>query len=520
LSASNEYVGYNYWGTFSQSSGTNTVSNLLLGDFAVIGPLPASNGTYNLSGGLLAISQIVVGSGSGVLNFTGGTIGATSAASISAPIVLSSPADTGTINTNGYTMTISGTISGPGNLNKVGAGTLVISGNDMATGSFQASAGTLQFNGGYEVLGSGSIRAQAGAVVQYANAAISGGFLRGPGTHTTLPGTSNFFSGVTTYTSTNFLQNGSDTFTNFTNGGQVTNNAPLVWDGGVNSGGANLVVNSTLSSDDFSNAGTITINNGGVLNNHLSDMTSYGGGQITVNSGGTLNADSQSEGVALDLQDSLLVNNGVVAGTTNVNYNATVTGSGSFGPINVNYGGTLAMAVTANSTPLSLSVSSGSIVGAGQLLAPVSIAEATLDTPDSTDVLTSSGDISGAGPLTKTGAGLLILSGDNSYNGGTDVVGGTLEIASSAALPEGSSLTIGAGGASPFDLAAAQVAAVNGQTFAGSPGAAVAAVPEPGTLTLVGLAGIVAAGVPWRRRRKRCEARAGMREKGKWEKGK
>ena len=111
----------------------------------------------------------------------------------------------------------------------------------------------------------------------------------------------------------------------------------------------------------------IMIDDGGVLNNHLSDLTSYGGGRITVNSGGTLNADSQSEGVALDLQDSLLVNNGAVTGTTNVNYGATVTGSGSFGPINVNYGGMLAIASSASPLMPALTVSSGSITGSGAI---------------------------------------------------------------------------------------------------------------------------------------------------------
>ena len=81
-----------------------------------------------------------------------------------------------------------------------------------------------------------------------------------------------------------------------------------------------MTVGGTADVSSWSNAGVITIDNGGVLNNHLSDLTSYGGGRITVNSGGTLNADSQGEGVALDLQDSLLSNNGAVTGTTNVNY--------------------------------------------------------------------------------------------------------------------------------------------------------------------------------------------------------
>ena len=204
--------------------------------------------------------------------------------SVSAPIVLGNSAGTGMINTNGYSMTISGPISGAGTLNKVGAGILALTGTDTYTGpttvsggtlalpsanastSFTANnGGTLLLSGANATLGSGSIRAMAGGTVQYANATINGGFLRGPGTHVTLPGTSNYFSGATTYVTTIFLQNGSDTFSNFSNGGQVTNNGPLIWDGGENNLGGNLTVNSSVSTNDFTNAGAITINSGGVL---------------------------------------------------------------------------------------------------------------------------------------------------------------------------------------------------------------------------------------------------------------
>jgi fibronectin-binding autotransporter adhesin len=55
-------------------------------------------------------------------------------------------------------------------------------------------------------------------------------------------------------------------------------------------------------------------------------------------------------------------------------------------------------------------------------------------------------NISGSGGLNKTGDGTLVLSGENSYRGGTTVSAGTLEIASAGALPAGTSLTIGNGG--------------------------------------------------------------------------
>lgn len=486
LTATEEFVGYNGPASFTQSGGTNSVSSLAIAQQA------GSTGTYNLSGGLLAANQILAGAGSGVLNFSGGTIAIGGQATVTAPIDLNNPFGTGTINVagSGSSVTISGAISGPGGLAKAGPGMLVLTGNESFTGTFQASDGTVQFDGASAVLGPGSIRASSGAVVQYTNAFIQGGFLRGPGMQTTLLGTSNYFSGTTTYASTLFLQNGTDTFTNFTNGGQVTNNAPLVWDGGVNNAGANLTVDSNISTDDFTNAGVITINAGGAINNHLSDVTSYGGGRITVNSGGTLNADSQGEGVALDLQDSLLVNNGTVAGTTNVYYGATAQGSGTFGLIDVYEGGTLLISPSFSPVAPAAVVSGGGIAGAGTSALPITTDGAYLVAANATDQLTLSGDISGSGSITKLGAGTLVLSGTDKYQGATFVDAGTLVATNNEALPDGSSLIVG--NASLFPSYAPVIAA-----------AAATPVPEPGTIALLAVTVCAAAtyrSVPSRRR--------------------
>src|SRR5262249_38193585 len=51
------------------------------------------------------------------------------------------------------------------------------------------------------------------------------------------------------------------------------------------------------------------------------------------------------------------------------------------------------------------------------------------------------------GGLLKTGAGILTLTGTNTYNGSTSVPEGTLVIATAAALPDGSSLIVGNAGA-------------------------------------------------------------------------
>jgi autotransporter-associated beta strand protein len=90
------------------------------------------------------------------------------------------------------------------------------------------------------------------------------------------------------------------------------------------------------------------------------------------------------------------------------------------------------------------------------------------------------------------GPGTLVLSGTNSYTGGTTVEAGTLIVTSNTALPDGSSLTVGAGGTFLFDPSAA------GSPVANS--SATVAVPEPGTLALL-IAGLAVVFGVWRSRR-------------------
>jgi autotransporter-associated beta strand protein len=97
-------------------------------------------------------------------------------------------------------------------------------------------------------------------------------------------------------------------------------------------------------------------------------------------------------------------------------------------------------------------------------------------------------DSQSGGGLLKTGGGNLILSGSNTYGGPTIIAAGTLTALSNTALPNGSSLTIAAGGTLVFDPA---------EMSTGSPVSDARAVPEPGTLLLMAAAGSIMA---WRRK--------------------
>jgi len=103
------------------------------------------------------------------------------------------------------------------------------------------------------------------------------------------------------------------------------------------------------------------------------------------------------------------------------------------------------------------------------------------------------GEINGRQLLLKDGSGTLVLSGTNNYSGGTVVNAGTLIATSSTALPDGGSLTVGAGGTLIFDPTYGASPIQGMSSLAASP------VPEPGTLALL-LAGLVGLGA-WRKRR-------------------
>ena len=109
------------------------------------------------------------------------------------------------------------------------------------------------------------------------------------------------------------------------------------------------------------------------------------------------------------------------------------------------------------------------------------------------------------GGLTKLGAGSLILATTDSYTGNTDVVGGTLEVLTSNSLPYGSGLTVGTNGTVEIGAPSGAVGSmVATSVHVASPAGDVAAVPEPGTLALLGVAGILAAVAAWRRRKGIC----------------
>ena len=179
------------------------------------------------------------------------------------------------------------------------------------------------------------------------------------------------------------------------------------------------------------------------------------------------------------------------SGTAGLGY--TFSGSG---------GNTLTFSNTGNAASAQISVTDG----AHLIDAPVVLDSSLVVTSTSSNSWTLSfgtaGNITDKGrnsSLTMSASnGTLILSGSDNYTGGTLVTAGTLGITSPHALPRGRSLMVGGDGIFIYDpsLVATQGRAAND---ASSRGAAIEAVPEPGTLALLGAAAIVAVAAVWRR---------------------
>jgi autotransporter-associated beta strand protein len=125
--------------------------------------------------------------------------------------------------------------------------------------------------------------------------------------------------------------------------------------------------------------------------------------------------------------------------------------------------------------------------------------------------LTISGNIAddsanGGSPRSLTldggGMGELVLSGTNTYEGGTIVSSGTLVVANNEALADGASLTVGSASAFGSVIPANSHAVILVSETNEAASLSITPVPEPSTLVLL-VAGVMAGFTIWRRRRNR-----------------
>jgi autotransporter-associated beta strand protein len=126
----------------------------LTGTTAAVTPWTINQGTLAIS------SDANLGAPSGGLAFAGGTLQALASFTSNRTVTLN--AGGGTVDTNGNTVTLAGTIGGPGGLTKIGAGTLALSNANTYTGATAVTAGTLIVNGS---IANSAVTVSAGATL-------------------------------------------------------------------------------------------------------------------------------------------------------------------------------------------------------------------------------------------------------------------------------------------------------------------------------------------------------------------
>ena len=360
-----------------------------------------SMGTYNETVGAFSMTEGAV-TGTGTLTATSSTV---SAGSISAVLA-------------------------GGALSKTGSGTVVLTGNNTYSGGTSISGGVLQIgnggttgsiNGGVVLSNGGTLtfnRSDASSAPYVFGGSISGGgYLRQSGTGTLkLTGTNAQTGGTILDSGTLALgSNGALTSGTLTiNGGEIR-----AADGARDiSSAVSLTLNGNFTlgrSTTF--AGTVALGNDITITSSNPDAGGVGSSAFY----GVI-----SGGHSLTFQDGTNPIGAIILGGANTYTGGTTIKSGTVA-INASerLANTGALAITGgifsmgafSETVGAFSLTSGAVTGSGTL----TTASATV----------SAGSISAAlagGALSKTGSGTVVLTGNNTYSGGTSISGGVLQI--------------------------------------------------------------------------------------------
>ncbi|MCI5052099.1 MAG: autotransporter-associated beta strand repeat-containing protein [Simkaniaceae bacterium] len=476
-----------------------------------------SMNSVTLNGGVLRVDADAA-LGNGVLTINAATLTPSTSITVSNPISVENAA--ATFDTTNGNSTISGSVTGAGTLNKAGANTLTLTNNSNVYTALEIDEGTVSVADD-DILGATTITINDGTLLATGDFSSSRNFVLTNSGSTLDTGANNIEIGVITGNGAlNKAGSGQLTLTNNNtfSGGLNLNAGTLAISSDANMGaagvnpvlnGGTLLINSTFSSDrdfaldvsstiDFeSGIRELTVN--GVISGTglltkagdgellLGDANTYTGGTtisagtLTLNSGGSLSTTGTvtADGTLQIASSAGAKTIGTIAGSgsINVNNNTMTINSGSFSGVISGSGGSLTKAgagsltLSGNNTfDTGLTVSGGTLVvssdnnlGAADV-DPV-IDQGTLNTTadittsrafsvgstngefntDDTTTLTVNGVISGAGSLTKSGDGEMVVSQANTYSGGTTVEEGTLTMSGSGTISTSGTTTVDAG---------------------------------------------------------------------------
>lgn len=426
-------------------SGTST--------FALTGNSTYTGGT-TINGGTLQINSATsLGATGGGLTINAGTLEITTGFTTTRIYTLGNAASTIQVDAS-QTLTLNSVMGGTGKLNKTGTGTMVLGGNNTFSGGTDVSAGTLQISASDRLANAGTLSVSGGTFdLQTFNETVgavtlNSGSITGTGTATLTGSSFTLKSGTVSA-----ILAGSGTVTKDTSG-------TVTLSGNNTFSGVLTVADGTLSIGTINNASA-----NGVLGNSANAVVIGGSGTtgtmsytgatasstktFTMGTGGTGVLDVTNSGTTLTLS-------GVIGGTGNLTKRGTGTlglsGSNTYSGVLTVENGNLSIAtinnesangVLGNSTNAVVLGSSGytgtlqytgATASSNKKFTMASGGTGAFQIDTSGTTLTLSGIIDGSGALQKTGAGTLVLSGVNTYSGGTTVTAGTLQLSGSGIL--------------------------------------------------------------------------------------
>lgn len=434
-----------------------------------IGNVNSFTGAVSINGGVISVATVAdAGSASplgtsSVINIDGGTLRFTGTTGVTNRTVTAG-LNGATIQTDG-TLTLSTPIAGTGNLTKSGTGTLILTGAASTHPSTTISGGILQIGDGTAnaaAPGTGAIANEGELIFDHSNDftitnLITGfGKLRKRGTGTlTLGGDSpNAYSGGTIISGGTLVAGklaGLDAvgdlvietgatfrYLNNNTSHQILDTASVTINGGTFGEPANAAPTNPGATDTITN---LTINSG-----------TFGSGRnLTISAFTILGGLKVNGGVALAQRGGAIFAETAEIGAGSVNLDGGSTTAGQESRLDVGAGGLKLSsgAINFNSGPSAIVAASmgsivnlnGNVVSTGDSkfvrqnateLTPKAIVdlggiERTFDITGTLQIGAAGAPVDIAnGSLTKTGSGILILSGNNTYGGETKINSGTL----------------------------------------------------------------------------------------------
>ena len=464
-------------GSLTFSGGTVSLTSLSGSGITTFANEAAISGT--LSGGTVSVTGAFsagVLSGGSLTLLSNGTVGLLNGGSLSSGSALVVTGSSGTALATGTGGTV---LQGALSLEMRGSGAVSLAAVNTYTGGTTLTAGTLNLNNA-AALGGGSFSIAGGALNNTSGAAVrlndhsetwSGDFRflgtndlnLGAGTFT-LAGLQKLTVDAGTLTVAGLISGGSDGFTKEGNGALVLSGS-AAFTGGTNVnggllllGGSSALAGATLTVSAGSvdlGGNTQAVGNVSLLaGGYIGNGTLASSGSVSVNSGviaavisgSSVVTKSGTGSASLSIANYYTGGTVINGGTLNIN-NAHAIGDGTLSLASgAGIGTTVAAGITLSTN--NAQIWSGSFSFSGYTLdmgtGAITMSGNPVITVNSGSLLEGGAITGGSSSLTKAGNGTLLLSGSNSFTGGTKVNGGTLLLKGTNALA-GGALTVNSG---------------------------------------------------------------------------